>query len=49
VDYGAIMPADPDAGQWVFHADCIVAARTACRLRNDFEVNVHGIPPRSRA
>ncbi len=43
VDYGIIMPADPQAAQWIFHTDCIVIARTACRLRNDFELNAQGM------
>ncbi len=43
VDYGVIMPADPNATQWIFHTDCIVVARTACRLRKDFELNAQGM------
>jgi chaperone modulatory protein CbpM len=43
VDYGAIVPIDPNAAQRLFHADCIVAARTACRLRNDFELDAQGL------
>jgi len=43
VDYGAIMPVDPSAAQRTFHADCVVAARTACRLRNDFELDAQGL------
>ena len=43
VDYGAIVPIDPDAAQRTFDAQCIVAARTACRLRDDFDLNTQGL------
>ena len=41
VDYGAIAPMD--AAQRTFDAQCIVAARTARRLRDDFDLNMHGV------
>lgn len=43
VDYGAIVPIDPDAPQRTFDAQWIVAARTACRLRDDFDLNTQGL------
>ena len=43
VDLGALAPLDPDAREWNFGAQCIVAARTACRLRNDFELDSQGL------
>ena len=43
VDYGVIAPADPHATRLRFRAHSIVAARTACRLRDDFELDAHGI------
>ena len=43
VDLGALAPVDADAREWSFTARCIVAARTACRLRNDFELDTHGL------
>ena len=43
VDYGAIAPIDTAAPQRSFEAPCIVAARTACRLRDDFDLNMHGV------
>lgn len=43
VELGALAPLDPDAFELAFGARCIVAARTACRLRNDFELDVHGL------
>lgn len=43
VDYGAMAPIDPDATRRTFDARCIVTARTACRLRDDFDLNTHGV------
>ena len=43
VDLGALAPVDPDAPEWNFGTHCIVAARAACRLRNDFELDTHGL------
>lgn len=42
-DFGAIVPVDPGASQLVFYSDCIVTARTACRLRADFELDAPGV------
>jgi chaperone modulatory protein CbpM len=43
VDLGALEPLDTAASDWRFEAHCIVAARTASRLRNDFELDTHGL------
>ena len=43
VDYGALSPADPTAGQWVFSVRSITVARTARRLREEFELEAHGV------
>jgi chaperone modulatory protein CbpM len=43
VALGAIEPLDPEAQQPNFAARCILAARAACRLRDDFELDVHGL------
>lgn len=40
---GAIAPVDPDAAPPKFGARCILAARTAFRLRNDFELDTDGL------
>jgi chaperone modulatory protein CbpM len=40
---GAIAPMDPEAAQPRFGAQCLVAARTAYRLRNDFELDTPGL------
>lgn len=43
VELGALSPLDPQASDWNFSADCIVAARAARRLRNDFELDQQGL------
>jgi chaperone modulatory protein CbpM len=43
VALGAIEPVDADAQHWNFAARCIIAARTACRLRDDFELDAQGL------
>jgi chaperone modulatory protein CbpM len=43
VRYGALIPRDPDAATWTFEARWLVVARTACRLRHDFELDAHGL------
>ena len=43
VDCGAIAPTDPDARDWTFGADRLVVARSACRLRKDFELDPQGL------
>jgi chaperone modulatory protein CbpM len=43
VDCGAIAPVDPAAATQSFSAHCIVVARTATRLRSDFELDAQGL------
>ena len=43
IECGVIVPADPHAAALRFGASSIVAARTASRLRRDFELDAHGI------
>jgi chaperone modulatory protein CbpM len=43
VRYGALVPRDPDAPAWTFEARWLVVARTASRLRQDFELDPHGL------
>jgi len=42
-DCGAIAPIDPAAPTRAFGAQCIVVARTAFRLRRDFELDEKGL------
>ena len=43
VDYGALAPVDPAAAAWTFTASYVVVARTAGRLRRDFELDAHSL------
>lgn len=43
VDWGVLAPADPDAPRWTFSADRLIVARSAFRLRKDFELDAHGV------
>lgn len=43
VELGALAPLDPGARDLSFAPACIVAARTACRLRHDFELDAEGL------
>jgi chaperone modulatory protein CbpM len=43
VDCGAIAPADPLAREWTFSSDRLVVARSAHRLRRDFELDLQGL------
>lgn len=49
VDYGALtpvnaqLPADTRSAPWSFTADCIVAVRTAGRLREDFDLDANAL------
>ena len=43
VDYGVLAPIDSDAQHWTFGADRLVLARSARRLRKDFDLDPHGV------
>jgi len=43
VDYGVLAPIDPDAQHWTFSADRLIVARSARRLRKDFDLDPHGV------
>jgi hypothetical protein len=43
VDYGVLAPIDSDAPHWTFSADRLVVARSARRLRKDFDLDPHGV------
>jgi chaperone modulatory protein CbpM len=38
VEYGALAPADPQAGEWTFSADWVVSVRAAARVCHDLEL-----------
>ena len=43
VEIGAIEPDDREATVYLFRSQTIVVARTARRLRDDFELDTHGL------
>ena len=43
MEYEALTPADPYAAVPTFKAQCLVAARAACRLRDDFGLDAAGL------
>jgi hypothetical protein len=43
VRYGALVPRDPDAQTWTFEARWLVVAKTASRIRRDFELDPYGV------
>jgi len=43
VAYGAIAPVDPEARTWSFAASALGIARTAERLRHDFELDANAV------
>lgn len=43
VRYGALVPRDPAAPQWTFAGRWLLVARTASRLRRDFDLDPHGV------
>jgi chaperone modulatory protein CbpM len=43
VDCGALVPIDAQSAAWTFGGDCLVTVRTACRLRDDLELDTHAL------
>jgi chaperone modulatory protein CbpM len=43
VQYGALVPRDPSAAPLTFESRWLMVARTASRLRRDFDLDVHGV------
>jgi len=43
VDFGVLAPTDPGARHWTFSADRLVVARSASRLRKDFDLDAQGV------
>ena len=43
VRYGVLAPRDPTATRWTFEARSLVVARTAWRLRCDFDLDPYGV------
>ena len=43
IDDGALVPLQPQALPWHFHARSVVVARTAGRLRRELDLDAHGL------
>jgi len=43
VDHGVLAPIDSGAQHWTFSADRLIVARSARRLRKDFDLDPHGV------
>ena len=43
VEHGALAPTDPRSTEWTFTGNCVVTARTARRLRSDFDLDPHAL------
>jgi hypothetical protein len=43
VQYGALVPRDPAAAALTFESRWLIVARTASRLRRDFDLDPHGV------
>ena len=43
VHYGALVPCDPSAAPLTFESRWLMVARTASRLRRDFDLDTHGV------
>lgn len=43
VDYGVLRPLDEAGPQWTFGTHWVVVTRAACRLRNDFELDLNAL------
>jgi chaperone modulatory protein CbpM len=43
VEYGALAPSDPRAGEWTFSADWVVRVRTAARVCQDLELETRAL------
>jgi len=43
IDTGVIEPSNDDPGDYFFQTQCIVVARKAKRLRDDFELDTQGL------
>ena len=43
VRYGALVPRDPQGAPWTFESHWLIVARTASRIRRDFDLDPHGV------
>lgn len=43
VDYGVLVPTNPQEPQWAFGADCLLRVRKARRMRDELELDTHAM------
>lgn len=43
VDYGALVPNNPQSAEWTFSGDIVVTVQAAGRLRNDLELDLQAL------
>ena len=43
VEYGALVPVDPALASWTFRGHTLLLARSAGRLRHEFDLDTHGV------
>ena len=43
VAYGALVPLNPDEGEWMFGGQCVATMQIASRLRRDFELDAQAL------
>lgn len=43
VDYGVLMPTDPQGAEWTFGGDIVVTVQAAGRLRDDLELDAQAL------
>lgn len=43
VDYGVLVPIDMQAERHMFGGQCVVVVRTACRLRDEFDLDTSAV------
>jgi chaperone modulatory protein CbpM len=43
VEYGALVPANPQQARWTFSGECVLIVRTAQRLRESFDLDPNAL------
>ena len=43
IEYGVLTPVESGGAEALFHARCVITAKTACRLSRDFELSPHAV------
>jgi chaperone modulatory protein CbpM len=43
VDYGVLVPTNPQEAEWAFGADCLLRVRKARRMRDELELDTHAM------